>query len=1065
MQAILIAIAAILGTVLSHPATTETISLQPFSAVNLGEIAEIDPSRILAHSEIQPVGFLDSTTANLTTAESNSDNQGSTKFVVQRSTGLTLYAAKTLDETYSDDLPDTTDDSGGAVGVSSSTDLGDGAGDSDTTVIPPLDVSDEASVDTETAPAVEGETPVVITPLNTNNIGNAQVNPSTAVVLAIDTSDSMWGQPLQGVKDATNNFLTTLAENIPVAVVTFSNRAEIAQEFTTDKASISETITSLRTGGVTALYDGSMAAVELASQADAENKVVILLSDGGEYGGQSAAAREDALNLAQAENVTVFTIGFGFGADRSFLEELATNTNGDIYEANDNEQLATLYEELASGIGSTSAVTLNSGYIEPLETQPEGTNDIGISLDGVESSGDNDVPNNIPPINEEFISLDIPQEGVVEELGIDLDATVSVETSEETEGDSQDVIRPEEIAPRRINLTSNVMPLTVDIPDDIEMVSAELFINGFSIATFEEEPITYELDTSILSSGQYNLAFSVTNDKGVVSTGELLFDVVIPTILPNTGGGAGSTINLNTAADGDSSIENQSSIDLSSAPRILLFDGETMPSDLKFSPEDGLAVIPPSTLDSVPTTETLGSILAKPASLIPAPIREAITRPNPELASLIVIIMSIILLPQGIFTLYWMLYTWNNPEKAEKSSSPKEFYEPEYSFTALVPARREEQVIYETIQAVNNVDYPEHLKETLVLIRDDDDDETIAETKRAIADIRQSYIDRGEVYPDNIHLITFTDGPRNKPNGLNRGLQAATKDVICIFDAEDTPHQEIYDVINTVMLRDEADVVQSGVQLMNFKSTWFSALNVLEYFFWFKSGLHCFTHAFNVTPLGGNTVFFKKSWLDRIGGWDEGTLTEDADVGIRLTAMGANIQIVYDAKHATQEETPGTVEQFVKQRTRWSQGFYEVFFKGDWLKLPTLKQKITAIYILLNSLLQAAIVFFLPVGIFIAVTQQVPVPIALLSWVPIYLLLTQVVINLTGIREFTEAYGEKLPFLFRLRMLLFYYPYQLMLSISAMRAVWRFVTNNSNWEKTAHSNLHRQSAQMVREVA
>jgi len=118
MQAILIAIAAILGSVLSHPATTETISLQPFSAVNLGEIAEIDPSRILAHSEVQSVGFLDYTTANLTTAESNGDNQGSTKFVVQRSTGITLYAAKTLDETYSDDLPDTTDDSGGAVGVS-----------------------------------------------------------------------------------------------------------------------------------------------------------------------------------------------------------------------------------------------------------------------------------------------------------------------------------------------------------------------------------------------------------------------------------------------------------------------------------------------------------------------------------------------------------------------------------------------------------------------------------------------------------------------------------------------------------------------------------------------------------------------------------------------------------------------------------------------------------------------------------------------------------------------------------------------------------------------------------
>ncbi|MGB7342500.1 MAG: glycosyltransferase family 2 protein, partial [Phototrophicaceae bacterium] len=181
-------------------------------------------------------------------------------------------------------------------------------------------------------------------------------------------------------------------------------------------------------------------------------------------------------------------------------------------------------------------------------------------------------------------------------------------------------------------------------------------------------------------------------------------------------------------------------------------------------------------------------------------------------------------------------------------------------------------------------------------------------------------------------------------------------------------------------------------------------------------------------------------------------------IGLRLTQMGANIQIVYDAVQATQEETPDSIEQFVKQRTRWNQGFYQIFAKGLWRQLPSLKQRITAIYILLNSLLQASIMLFLPVGIFIAVTQEVPVPIAIISYLHIYILIVQLMLNMVGIREFTEAYGLKIPLFFRFKMLAWFYPFQLMLSFSAVRAVGSFLTNQSSWEKTTHSNLHREAS-------
>jgi len=82
--------------------------------------------------------------------------------------------------------------------------------------------------------------------------------------------------------------------------------------------------------------------------------------------------------------------------------------------------------------------------------------------------------------------------------------------------------------------------------------------------------------------------------------------------------------------------------------------------------------------------------------------------------------------------------------------------------------------------------------------------------------------------------------------------------------------------------------------------------------------------------------------------------------------------------------------------------------------------------------------------------------VALLSYLPIFLLLLQLIITLIGLREFTEAYHKQLPFGFRFKVALVYYPYQLMLALSALRAIQHFLARKTAWEKTAHANLHRQ---------
>lgn len=408
-------------------------------------------------------------------------------------------------------------------------------------------------------------------------------------------------------------------------------------------------------------------------------------------------------------------------------------------------------------------------------------------------------------------------------------------------------------------------------------------------------------------------------------------------------------------------------------------------------------------------------------------------------------IFSLLLTLQGMFTLVWMLYAWENPEDVDSHKSPKEFYQPKYSFTALIPARHEEKVIKDTIKAVNNINYPNHLKEILILCREDDQG-TINKARETIEELGQK----------NIRLIVFNSFPINKPHGLNHGLNEAKNEIITIFDAEDEPHPDIYNIINTVLIRDQVDVVQSGVQLMNYRSHWFSALNVMEYFLWFKSGLHFFLKIGGITPLGGNTVFFKKHWLEKIGGWDESCLTEDADIGIRLILAGAKTRVIYDEQHSTQEETPTSVMGFIKQRTRWNQGFLQIFAKSDWKKLPQLRQKFVTLYILLSPLIQALLLLYAPVAVWVAFTQKMPMVVSLFSFVPLYLFLLQILVYIVGLYEFAKAYKLGFPLWIPLKVLFTFYPYQFMLMFASFRAFYRTALSKNSWEKTFHTNSHRE---------
>jgi cellulose synthase/poly-beta-1,6-N-acetylglucosamine synthase-like glycosyltransferase len=426
--------------------------------------------------------------------------------------------------------------------------------------------------------------------------------------------------------------------------------------------------------------------------------------------------------------------------------------------------------------------------------------------------------------------------------------------------------------------------------------------------------------------------------------------------------------------------------------------------------------------------------------------------------SILLLVVSLVVLAQSLFALYMTCYSWEHPDRLAASNGPREFELSDLTFTVIVPARNEQAVIYETVRRIWAANYPlirpgetdeawlerkQRLFEVVVVCHHDDQ-ATIAEAARAARDTGSK----------RVRVVTYAGGPINKPHGLNVGLAATSNEVVAVFDAEDDVHPDIFNVIATVMDREAVGIVQSGVQLMNFRGHWFALQNCLEYYFWFKSRLH-FHADQGMIPLGGNTVFIRRPLLERVNGWDEDCLTEDADVGVRLSVLGEPIRVVYDADRVTREETPSSTDSLIRQRTRWHQGFLQVIRKGDWLHLATRRQRLLALITLSYPFAQLPLYALWPLAVIGASVIHVPLVVAMITYLPLYALFLQGLVTFVGAWMFAREYHQHLPIRTFVLLVITFLPYQWLLAFSSARAVYREFEERGDWEKTDHLGAHR----------
>jgi len=179
------------------------------------------------------------------------------------------------------------------------------------------------------------------------------------VMLVIDTSGSMKGEPIASAVASALKFVTSLPEAVKVGIVTFSDEAEVVHEPTLDHSSVLSSLGNLKAEGATALNDGIVLGAEAVVGGDAQHNMV-LLSDGADTASKSSLLT--AIRSARKAETTVFAVGLTSGEfDATALKQLAKQTGG-RYSPVGTADLTQLYQGLATELSNQYVISYESGY-------------------------------------------------------------------------------------------------------------------------------------------------------------------------------------------------------------------------------------------------------------------------------------------------------------------------------------------------------------------------------------------------------------------------------------------------------------------------------------------------------------------------------------------------------------------------------------------------------------------------------------------------------------------------------------------------------------------------------
>ena len=241
--------------------------------------------------------------------------------------------------------------------------------------VKPTSVNSGSIVNITTVISIEGELPIVRPAASAMLVldRSGSMDPDyyagspLDVVLVIDRSGSMSGTPIQDARNAAKEFTDNLVSNSEVGIVSFASSSGVNKDMTLlnaydNKVSVKSAIDSITDGGSTAMGEGMADANDLLINhgRSGARKVMIVLTDGETNAGADQDG-ENAIAYANANDVTIYTIGLGSSLDEALLRHIASETDGTYYNAPSSSDLSEIYNTISQELSDYDVSEIEYG--------------------------------------------------------------------------------------------------------------------------------------------------------------------------------------------------------------------------------------------------------------------------------------------------------------------------------------------------------------------------------------------------------------------------------------------------------------------------------------------------------------------------------------------------------------------------------------------------------------------------------------------------------------------------------------------------------------------------------
>ncbi len=358
-------------------------------------------------------------------------------------------------------------------------------------------------------------------------------------------------------------------------------------------------------------------------------------------------------------------------------------------------------------------------------------------------------------------------------------------------------------------------------------------------------------------------------------------------------------------------------------------------------------------------------------------------------------------------------------------------------YSILIPLYNEkENTIARLLGSLRDLDYPKD-KLDIKLIVEVNDSATIDIIKKLKPSHNHQIIKVPEKYP------------KTKPKACNYALHFCKGEFVTIYDAEDHPEpMQLRKVLTKFYSEDEnISCVQARLNYYNRNENALTQLFSLEYSSWFDFILYGLQKLNVPIPLGGTSNHFRIKMLRSLYAWDPYNVTEDADLGVRLSLAGLKTAIV---DSVTLEEAPINIKGWLKQRSRWIKGYFQTFIVHTRSPVRLYKTlgfgKSLGLFFFVGA--PGLVYFTVPIVVtasLISMALNVELPGALL-WISYFNLKLAIVVNLL-IAVYVASANKWMDVMAGIVLFPFYW---LLHCIASYEAVYELMIKPHYWNKTEH---------------